>query len=79
MNEILKKIDAEIKESQQYCEGEYTAGLYKAKEIIKTTEEEESCAGCKYESLDGEEMPCLHCRQAYTDEYEPVESEDIHE
>lgn len=38
-------------------------------------EEHDGCDGCAYEDKSGDEEPCRHCKQNYTDKYEREDEE----
>jgi hypothetical protein len=74
MDEILKKIDEEIKryEIDNSTLGFYfRKGMEHAKEII-LSQQKEPCNGCKYENVLISNYPCSMCPRAYTDKYKPL-------
>ena len=84
MNEVLKKIDAEIAEhyliindTKRYSHStiDYhetkVEVLEEIKEII-LAEQKEPCHGCKHKGKTIDQYPCNMCPRIYTDKFTPI-------
>jgi hypothetical protein len=83
---LIEKIDArcgELRKKLSLCLGSrydtertiYTNRLDECLRIkqLAIDEQEESCKGCNHNTESkAEEVACMYCKRAYSDEYEPI-------